>query len=136
MWPRKARWSNFPSVLFFIKLITSSFIKVSLNFSLQPPSTPSAPPESKIELGDLVFTTPDTRPGVDPRLSVACYGKVTDLQFDGKWNVKITSQDDGRNHVSVSENCVHHQSKSINSDCFINTRGAVKQRLIESKKQF
>ena len=90
------------------------------DFPLQPPS---APPEAKFELDDLVFSTPDTGLGIDPRLYIACYGKVTDLQFDGKLNVKMTSQNDGRNHVSVSEACVHHQSKSINLDCFIDTRG-------------
>ena len=119
-----------PTNLLCINLIHYNIIKVVADFPLQ---LPSAAPEAKFELGDLVFSTPDTRPGVDPRLSVACYGKVTDLQFDGKWNVKITSQDDGRNHLSVSEARVHHQSKSINSDCFIDTRGPVKQRLIESK---
>ena len=65
--------------LYFVELIASYSVKVVSIFSLQLPSTPSAPSEAKFEIGDLVLLTPDTKPGVDPFLSIACYDKATYL---------------------------------------------------------
>ena len=80
-----------------------------------PPPMPSIlpPPPALFNIGNHVYSIPDSLPGVDRRQAEAFYGCISELFFDQTWNYNIHSMHDGRNSLWLPEARVLPMSRSI-----------------------
>ena len=96
---------------------------------MPPPPPLDEPPAPRFNVGDHVYTKPDTAPGVHPSQSVSFYGIVVGMTFDGaSWIAKLKSTHDGHHFISIPEARVLTMPKSLNDHDFIETRAPLQKK--------
>ena len=81
--------------------------------SALPPQPSILPPPPQFNIGNHVYSIPDSSSGVDRRQAEAFYGCIFELKFDQTWNYNIQSMHDGPNSLWLPEARVLPMSRSI-----------------------
>ena len=84
------------------------------------------------EVGDLVESVPDTRPGIHPSLSVHIFGRLEEIRDpvgDGGFRYRISSIHHKQNMVWVEEYQIQRVSSSVFGKCYMEPRAGQQKRL-------
>ena len=98
-------------IFIWLNLIIINMIDAASAPLLLPSILP--PPLPQFNIGNHVYSIPDSLPGVDRRQAEAFYGCISELFFDQTWNYNIQSMHDGPNSLWLPEARVLPMSRSI-----------------------
>ena len=98
-------------IFIWLNLIIINMIAAASALPPQPSILPPPPPQFNI--GNYVYSIPESSSGVDRRQAEAFYGCISELFFDQTWNYNIQSMHDGRNCLWLPEARVRSMSRSI-----------------------
>lgn len=103
---------------------------------MPPPPPLAEPPAPRFNVGDHVYTIPETAPGVHPSQSVSFYGIVVDMTFEGaSWIARLKSIHDGHHFISIPEARVLMMPKSLNDHDFIETRAPLQKKVVALRER-